>query len=105
MRQAVVLSANYILNDQLPAKALKIPGCPTRVYYLRASVRRLNGDKAGADEDLARCFKETPTNDVDWMTRGRAKVDTDPQGALADLNKALELNLELRSYIKQHTPK
>jgi eukaryotic-like serine/threonine-protein kinase len=72
--------------------ALQLKGCPTRVYYLRASVRSQNGDKAGADEDLARCLKEEPVTDMDWMTRGRVKVDKDPEGALADFNRALELN-------------
>ncbi len=72
--------------------ALQIKGCPTRVYYLRASVRRLNGDKVGADQDIARCLKETPSNDADWMTRGRVKVDIDPQGALADFDQAIKLN-------------
>ena len=84
--------------DNLPGaladlnSALKIKDCPSRVYYFRADIKRRLGDEAGAASDLARCLDETPQSDEDWMTRGYARINEDPLGALEDFDQALKVN-------------
>ena len=72
--------------------ALEIPGCPSRAYFERADVRRLAGDKAGAEADSARGLRELPNNEESWVARGFFKIATDPKMALADFDEALKIN-------------
>jgi serine/threonine protein kinase/lipoprotein NlpI len=72
--------------------ALELDPSLTRVYFLRATARERAGDRAGADQDRAAGRREEPTDELSWIDRGRARVDSDPEGALADFDKALELN-------------
>ena len=65
-------------------KVLENRLAPTRVYFMRATVRARLGDAEGAKKDKARGMK-TPPNDADsWIVRGVERVPTDPAGALAD---------------------
>jgi serine/threonine protein kinase/Flp pilus assembly protein TadD len=72
--------------------ALKLGASPTQVYFLRSQFREKAGDKDGSKKDLQECLQSEPKNELGWLTRGYAKVTTDLQGALADFNKALNLN-------------
>jgi serine/threonine protein kinase/tetratricopeptide (TPR) repeat protein len=73
-------------------EALKLPGAPTHVYFLRSRVRLYLGDKQGAKEDLDEGMLRNPTDEYSYIARGAARVDTDPQAALADFEKAVALN-------------
>jgi tetratricopeptide (TPR) repeat protein len=64
----------------------------TRVYFIRAEVRRLAGDIPGADADRAEGLRREPRDEVSWVARGLARMDADPKGALADFDRALESN-------------
>jgi serine/threonine protein kinase/Flp pilus assembly protein TadD len=72
--------------------ALKTKDHPPRLYYFRADIRGLLGDTRGAEEDRKFLLAAAPQDDEDWMTLGFAKIPTDPKAALADFDKALELN-------------
>jgi serine/threonine protein kinase/Tfp pilus assembly protein PilF len=68
-------------------------GAPrTRVLLMRARLRELAGDKPGAAADLAAGMMMTPADDVGWVTRGNARVTSDPAGAVTDYDAALKLN-------------
>ena len=68
-------------------------GCTeTRVYLLRARIRRQLGDTAGAADDLREGLRRTPEDELSWVARGVARLDDQPHEALADFRQALELN-------------
>jgi serine/threonine protein kinase/tetratricopeptide (TPR) repeat protein len=73
-------------------KALDLGAPWTRVYFLRARAKELAGDRRGAEQDRAEGFRREPTDEQSWIARGVAREDRDPQRALADYRKALELN-------------
>ncbi|MCA9179029.1 MAG: tetratricopeptide repeat protein, partial [Planctomycetales bacterium] len=64
----------------------------TRVFFLRARLRRQLGDEAGADQDLAEGLRRTPEDEASWIARGVARVKDDPRGALSDFREALRIN-------------
>jgi tetratricopeptide (TPR) repeat protein len=64
----------------------------TRVYFIRAQVRRLAGDIPGANADQAEGLRREPCEEVSWVARGVARLDADPEGALADFDQALQVN-------------
>ena len=63
----------------------------TRVYYLRAKVRDDLGDARGAKLDREEGLRHPPTDEVSWTTRGFVNL-SNPKEALADFDKALEIN-------------
>ena len=65
---------------------------PTRVYFVRAQVREAAGDRAGAAADRAEGMKRPPRDPASFVTRGRARERTDPEGALADYRAAERLD-------------
>ncbi|MBM4070386.1 MAG: tetratricopeptide repeat protein [Planctomycetes bacterium] len=67
---------------------------PTRVYFARARLREKAGDRDGASEDRAEGLKREPDagDELSWSARGFAKLAADPKGAMADFNKAIEIN-------------
>jgi serine/threonine protein kinase/tetratricopeptide (TPR) repeat protein len=68
-------------------------GAPrTRVVLMRSRVRDLAGDRAGAQHDLAEGMKSDPTDEIGWTTRGTARLNLDPAGAVRDFDAALGLN-------------
>jgi eukaryotic-like serine/threonine-protein kinase len=85
-------SGNYAAAIADLGHALEIDASLTRVYFLRATAREGAGDLEGASQDREAARREEPTDELSWIDRGRARVDTDPRGALADFDKALELN-------------
>jgi serine/threonine protein kinase/Flp pilus assembly protein TadD len=89
--------ARYGLGDNAGALAdltdvLDTGLAPTRVYFFRALVRTRLGDGAGAQQDRDEGLRREPTDEKDWIARGVNRYATDPQGALADFDKALEIN-------------
>jgi tetratricopeptide (TPR) repeat protein len=59
---------------------------------MRSNLKKLLGDPEGAKQDLAEGLKEVPTNEEGWVARGIVLLEQAPEQALADFNKALELN-------------
>jgi eukaryotic-like serine/threonine-protein kinase len=72
--------------------ALAEPDAPTRLHFLRSLARRGTGDTAGADADRADGLKLEPTDAVSWAVRGRWKMATEPEKAIADFDAALRLD-------------
>lgn len=64
----------------------------TRVYFVRADVRDLRQNGAGAKSDRREGLKREPVEESCWTARGYARLGSDPTGALADFDKALERN-------------
>jgi tetratricopeptide (TPR) repeat protein len=64
----------------------------TRVYFIRAELRRLTGDIAGANADRAEGLRREPCDEVSWVARGLVRMGADPNGALADFDRALQVN-------------
>ena len=74
--------------------ALKHRTSITRVYFMRAIAREKSGDREGARRDMAEGMRLEPAESdyTSWIARGEARIQNDPQGALADFEKALEIN-------------
>jgi tetratricopeptide (TPR) repeat protein len=69
-------------------------GAPyTRLYFLRAQVRQRQGDEEGSRADLAEGLRREPGDHLSWVARAHARMSQDPRGALADLDRALRLDL------------
>ncbi len=64
----------------------------TRVYFIRARLRRQTGDDEGAASDHAEGLRRTPRDEASWIARGIAKLKDDPEGALGDFEQAARLN-------------
>jgi tetratricopeptide (TPR) repeat protein len=77
-------------------KALEHGWAFTRIYFVRAQVRARLGDKVGAESDRAEGFAREPADEASWTARGFARLGSDPKGALADFEKALQLNRQYR---------
>ncbi|HET6576597.1 MAG TPA: protein kinase [Fimbriiglobus sp.] len=73
-------------------KALELGAAAIQVHYLRAGVYARLGDKAAAEADRTAASALTPTDPMDFVVRGTTRVKGDPAGALADFEKAAELN-------------
>jgi serine/threonine protein kinase/tetratricopeptide (TPR) repeat protein len=73
-------------------RALELGASKVQAISLRASVRERSGDKDAAQRDLAEALKLEPTDDIAWVTRGLARLTSDPTGALKDFDAALALN-------------
>jgi serine/threonine protein kinase/lipoprotein NlpI len=89
--------AKYHLGDLAGAEAdvthlAEAPDAPLRVYFLRARIRARKGDEKGARHDRDEGVRREPRDERDWTARGLARLPKDPQGALADFDKALERN-------------
>lgn len=64
----------------------------TRIYFHRARLRQRTGDLEGAKKDRAEGLARTPTDELSWIARGLARLTTDAKGAVADFDKALQIN-------------
>src|SRR5262249_6311559 len=73
-------------------KALDLNTRVTRIYFMRARFRDMAGDVAGAQKYREEGLKREPVDEQSWIARGVAKLGQDPAGALADFEKALEMN-------------
>jgi tetratricopeptide (TPR) repeat protein len=94
MDRSLVLSGlkrdREALNDL--DQVLADPRAPTRVYFMRATVRQRLGDAVGAKQDRERGLKTPPNDAASWVARGVERVPTDPAGALSDFVQAQRLN-------------
>src|SRR5262249_33119672 len=81
-------------------QALSQPDAPTRLYFLRSVVHRSAGDAKGAEADAAEGFRQPPTDDVSWVTRGVWHLEVNPKEALGDFNEALKLNPRSRDALQ-----
>lgn len=73
-------------------KALELGAAPIQVHYLRARVYDRLRDGVAAEADRATAAALTPADPMDFLIRGLTRVKDDPAGALADFEKAAELN-------------
>src|SRR5262249_46152529 len=73
-------------------KVLEGPRPSSRVWFLRAAVKTKAGDHEGARRDYAQGLTVEPTDELSWIARGSARRDRDPHGALADYERAIQLN-------------
>jgi tetratricopeptide (TPR) repeat protein len=73
-------------------RALELGAAPTHVYFLRAAAKERAGDQDGAKHDRAEGLRRPAVDEMDWLTRGYARINADPQAALADFDEALKLN-------------
>jgi tetratricopeptide (TPR) repeat protein len=94
--------AKYYLGDWGGAQAdlarlLEEGSPPLRAYFLRAKVRDKAGDVAGAQQDRAEGLRREPADEKDWVARGVVRMAFDPEAALTDFRKALELNPRSRT--------
>ena len=65
----------------------------TRIFFRPCrGPRAKRGNKAGAASDREEGLKREPVEESCWTARGFAKLETDPKGALADFEKALDRN-------------
>jgi len=65
---------------------------PTRVYFVRASVRTDLGEKAGAAADRTEGLKRVPLDPASFVTRGLALASKEPERALTDFQAAETLD-------------
>ena len=78
------------LDDLNEAIRLGIPR--TQVYFMRAAVREKSGDREGAKQDREEGTRRKPADELSWVSRGLARMATDPKGSLLDFDEALKLN-------------
>ena len=64
----------------------------TRVYFMRAFAKQKAGDARAAQLDTQEGLRLEPADEKSWIARGLARLDAEPKAALADFDKALELN-------------
>jgi tetratricopeptide (TPR) repeat protein len=75
------------LNAALAAGATQ-----TRIYFIRARVRKELKDSAGAQADFQQGLALTPSDGASWLARGMAQLAKSPQLALADFQQARRLD-------------
>ncbi len=73
---------------------------PVRVELLRAEILLAAGDAAAAAAARARGLAAQPHDDVAWVARALARIPEDVPAALADLDKALAINPQLREALQ-----
>jgi serine/threonine protein kinase/tetratricopeptide (TPR) repeat protein len=88
---AVRLNKYEEAEDELTA-VLTLADAPTYAYYRRAQVRDRLGKKAEAEADRKELLRRDPADEISWVTRGWARLKSDPEGALNDFRQAEELN-------------
>jgi len=73
-------------------RALELGAPKGRAISMRARIRELSGQKSEAKRDLDEVMKVEPADELSWITRGLARLNSDPAGALKDFDAALALN-------------
>jgi serine/threonine protein kinase/tetratricopeptide (TPR) repeat protein len=76
-------------------KAIELRTSQTRVYFIRSLLRARVGDRDGAKQDHEKGVQLKPADELSWVVRGEARLGTDPKAALADFERALQLNPRL----------
>ena len=73
-------------------RAVELGAPETRVFFLRAVARERSGDPEGAKRDRVEGLRREPTDEPSWVSRGMARIEAEPEAALADFARALEIN-------------
>jgi tetratricopeptide (TPR) repeat protein len=73
-------------------RAIDNGNAPVRYYFVRARLRHRDKDEAGARADREAGLRLQPGDELSWLARSEARQEADGEGALADAEKALELN-------------
>ena len=68
------------------------PDSPLRARFVLAEVKRLDNKPEEAKLDFAAAMKTPPKDEIDWSTRGFARMYTEPAEALKDLDQAIAIN-------------
>jgi tetratricopeptide (TPR) repeat protein len=71
--------------------SLRLKGAPSRTWFVRAEARRRLGKLQGAREDRDEGLERQPDEAIGFVSRGLARLPSDPQGAVADFDAALAL--------------
>jgi tetratricopeptide (TPR) repeat protein len=58
------------------------------------------GDREGAARDRALGLRRQPDDELSWILRGLARLEDDPNGALADFDAALTINPRSKSALE-----
>src|SRR5262249_9745530 len=88
----------YAAAERELTELLKQPDVPSRVWFIRANVRRRAGNPAGATADLAAGLKTPARDAMSLNARGLARLNgfswlkSDPVAALAGFEEALRLD-------------
>jgi serine/threonine protein kinase/regulator of sirC expression with transglutaminase-like and TPR domain len=80
--------------------ALKHPDAPVHALFRRATARERLGDREGAARDRAEGLRRRPDDELSWILRGLARLNDDPNGALADFDAALTINPRSKSALE-----
>ncbi len=99
LHSARILRAVVLLRQGLKPAALaevtdllKADGAPARAWFLRAKIRELSGDAAGAKKDLDHGMG-LPVRDAEsYVARGVARMKAEPAEAMRDFEAAAKLN-------------
>jgi serine/threonine protein kinase/tetratricopeptide (TPR) repeat protein len=81
-------------------RALEHRDAPVRALFLRAQAREQLGDREGAAQDRAEGLRRRPDDELSWVVRGLARLNSDPLGALTDFDAALALNPRSKSALQ-----
>jgi serine/threonine protein kinase/Tfp pilus assembly protein PilF len=76
-------------------KALELGWEETRLYFVRAGVRKKLNDPEGAEKDRAEGLRREPRDAKSWVARGLNRLTSnpsEPQAALADFDAALRVD-------------
>jgi tetratricopeptide (TPR) repeat protein len=73
-------------------RALDLGAPYTRVYFMRSRAREKAGDRDGARRDWEEGLRQEPTDEKSWLARGMARLSKDTKAALADFEKARQIN-------------
>ena len=73
-------------------RAVELGAPETRVYFLRAVARERSGDAEAARRDREEGLRREPADEPSWVSRGMARIEAEPDRALADFARALAIN-------------
>jgi serine/threonine protein kinase/Tfp pilus assembly protein PilF len=93
LTRAVILAALDDSDaDAEASRAVAMAPLSSRVYLIRARVRRQQGRLRAAREDLEHALSLGPDDPHLWSLRGQLKTEAgDPRGGLDDLDRAIQL--------------
>ncbi len=73
----------------------------SRIYLARAEIHQQLGDPQAAGQDRQRGIAEEPRDEMGWIVRGMAQLESDHDAATRDLERALALNPNSREALQQ----
>ncbi|HEY7329537.1 MAG TPA: protein kinase [Gemmataceae bacterium] len=73
-------------------RAIELGAADMRIYLIRAQAREQTGDMVGSAADRREAGKRAPVDDEGWVARGVRRAGEDLSAALADFDRALDVN-------------